>query len=245
MGKECALIHHFFFSQTQQSSSGENSAISNEILKLPGGGQLEAERPVKLFDMRKFQQVRRMLLISKHTHLDFPYNFAEREPRAEARVPWPPPAGVPVHLGRGLRQERVRAAGLALLDHAHQRRRHGHAQVQDAPGQVVRVPAALALRHRHPQPASDPHPGRGPVLHRRERVQRVQRKREQVPKYYYLFVTFEIERWGKKRKLFSKLTVGGKFFSPNSQFFLFLNLSVVKNTFLFRNWVLEGKMCGC
>jgi hypothetical protein len=35
-----------------------DSAISNDILKLPGPGSLEAERPVKLFDMKKFQQGR-------------------------------------------------------------------------------------------------------------------------------------------------------------------------------------------
>lgn len=33
----------------------EYSAVSNDILKLPNG-QLELEKPVKLFDMKKFQQ---------------------------------------------------------------------------------------------------------------------------------------------------------------------------------------------
>ncbi len=41
----------------QSAPTGENTSISSEILKLPQGGQLEPERPVKLFDMRKFQQV--------------------------------------------------------------------------------------------------------------------------------------------------------------------------------------------
>jgi len=35
--------------------TSEDNAISSEILKLPNGG-LEAEKPVKLFDMKKFQQ---------------------------------------------------------------------------------------------------------------------------------------------------------------------------------------------
>ena len=35
---------------------GEDNAVSNDILKLPNGA-LEAERPMKLFDMKKFQQV--------------------------------------------------------------------------------------------------------------------------------------------------------------------------------------------
>ena len=34
----------------------EENSISNDILKLPNGA-LEAERPMKLFDMKKFQQV--------------------------------------------------------------------------------------------------------------------------------------------------------------------------------------------
>ena len=34
----------------------EGSAISNDILKMPHG-TLEMERPMKLFDMKKFQQV--------------------------------------------------------------------------------------------------------------------------------------------------------------------------------------------
>ena len=38
------------------TSGGEDNAISNDILKLPNGA-LEAERPMKLFDMKKFQQV--------------------------------------------------------------------------------------------------------------------------------------------------------------------------------------------
>ena len=37
------------------ASTNEDTAISTEILKLPNGG-LEAEKPVKLFDMKKFQQ---------------------------------------------------------------------------------------------------------------------------------------------------------------------------------------------
>jgi hypothetical protein len=37
------------------STSPEETAISNEILKLANGG-LESEKPVKLFDMKKFQQ---------------------------------------------------------------------------------------------------------------------------------------------------------------------------------------------
>ena len=47
---------------------------------------------------------------------------------------------MPVHLRHRLRQERGGHAGLAVLDHAHQHRRHGHAQVQDSAGYV-----ALAL----------------------------------------------------------------------------------------------------
>ena len=35
----------------------EGSAISNDILKMPQGA-IEMERPMKLFDMKKFQQVR-------------------------------------------------------------------------------------------------------------------------------------------------------------------------------------------
>ena len=42
------------------TSGGEDNAIANDILKLPGGA-LEAERPMKLFDMKKFQQVRSSL----------------------------------------------------------------------------------------------------------------------------------------------------------------------------------------
>jgi len=38
-----------------QPGGGDNSAISADILKLPDG-QLESEKPVKLFDMKKFQQ---------------------------------------------------------------------------------------------------------------------------------------------------------------------------------------------
>ena len=38
--------------------ANEDTSIANDILKLPSG-QLEAEKPVKLFDMKKFQQVRR------------------------------------------------------------------------------------------------------------------------------------------------------------------------------------------
>ena len=39
------------------SGGGEDNAVSNDILKMPNGA-LEAERPMKLFDMKKFQQVR-------------------------------------------------------------------------------------------------------------------------------------------------------------------------------------------
>ena len=49
---------------------------------------------------------------------------------------------MPVHLRGGLSQERGRPARLAVLDHAHQHRRHGHAQVQDSAGYVA---LALAL----------------------------------------------------------------------------------------------------
>ena len=62
----------------------------------------------------------------------------EREPRAEAVSAGPPPPGVPVRVGGGLRQERARAAGLAHLDHADQRRRPRDAQGQDAqPGRAA------------------------------------------------------------------------------------------------------------
>ena len=43
----------------------EGSAISNDILKMPQG-TLEMERPVKLFDMKKFQQVRKSLNCPSH-----------------------------------------------------------------------------------------------------------------------------------------------------------------------------------
>merc|ERR1711994_183421 len=36
--------------------TSEENAISSDILKLPANGCLEAEKPVKLFDMKKFQQ---------------------------------------------------------------------------------------------------------------------------------------------------------------------------------------------
>ena len=36
----------------------EGSAISNDILKMPQGS-IEMERPMKLFDMKKFQQVQK------------------------------------------------------------------------------------------------------------------------------------------------------------------------------------------
>jgi len=42
-------------SSSPSAGGGDNSAISADILKLPDG-QLESERPVKLFDMKKFQQ---------------------------------------------------------------------------------------------------------------------------------------------------------------------------------------------
>ena len=41
---------------TSGGGGGEDNAVSNDILKLPNGA-LEAERPMKLFDMKKFQQV--------------------------------------------------------------------------------------------------------------------------------------------------------------------------------------------
>ena len=46
----------------------EENAVSNDILKLPNSGLLEPiDKPFKLFDMKKFQQVRLCLCIYKKT----------------------------------------------------------------------------------------------------------------------------------------------------------------------------------
>ena len=69
-----------------------------------------------------------------------PYS-TEREPRAEAVAARPSPPGVPVRVGRRLREERAGAAGLAHLDHVDQRRRPRDAQGQDAqPGRAPNGP---------------------------------------------------------------------------------------------------------
>ena len=57
------------------TTGGEDNAVSNDILKMPNGA-LEAERPMKLFDMKKFQQVR-YLLISRRHHSEIAVPFLE------------------------------------------------------------------------------------------------------------------------------------------------------------------------
>ena len=59
-------------------------------------------------------------------------SIAERVPGDEAWLPGPAAPGGAVHLVRDLRAVGAGGAGLALLDHAHQRRRHGAAQIKDA-----------------------------------------------------------------------------------------------------------------
>ena len=49
------LIKRITRSNVYVKTPTEENAVSNEILKLPGGG-LELDKPVKLFDMKKFQQ---------------------------------------------------------------------------------------------------------------------------------------------------------------------------------------------
>lgn len=49
------LVKRIAKSNVYVKNTAEENAIANEILKLPGGG-LEPEKPVKLFDMKKFQQ---------------------------------------------------------------------------------------------------------------------------------------------------------------------------------------------
>ena len=69
---------------------------------------------------------------------NFHIRSTEREPRAEAVAARPSPPGVPVRVGRRLREERTGAAGLAHLDHVDQRRRPRDAQGQDAqPGRAA------------------------------------------------------------------------------------------------------------
>ena len=57
---------------------------------------------------------------------------AECQPRDEEVVSGQAEVGNPVHLDGGLREERGGRPGLPMLDHAHQRRGHGHAQVKNA-----------------------------------------------------------------------------------------------------------------
>ena len=49
------LIKHIAKSNVYVKNTTEENSIANEILKLPNGA-LEPEKPVKLFDMKKFQQ---------------------------------------------------------------------------------------------------------------------------------------------------------------------------------------------
>jgi hypothetical protein len=42
---------------TSNAANEGDTAVSNDILKMPSGA-LDAEKPVKLFDMKKFQQGR-------------------------------------------------------------------------------------------------------------------------------------------------------------------------------------------
>ena len=57
MQKYFVIICNYFFFIYKNTLDDEGSAISNDILKMPQG-QIEMERPMKLFDMKKFQQVR-------------------------------------------------------------------------------------------------------------------------------------------------------------------------------------------
>jgi len=50
------LVKRIAKSNVYVKMTSEENAISSDILKLPANGCLEAEKPVKLFDMKKFQQ---------------------------------------------------------------------------------------------------------------------------------------------------------------------------------------------
>ena len=49
------LVKRIAKSNVYVKLTSEENAIASDILKLPNG-QLESEKPVKLFDMKKFQQ---------------------------------------------------------------------------------------------------------------------------------------------------------------------------------------------
>ena len=135
-------------------SDGEN-AVSNEIVKLPSG-TLELDKPVKLFDMKKFQQN-----VAKELKRAYPdrrklecqvcadsYNYfrnvlmnkinlCHEEIIIFVSLP-------SVHLRSGLCEERERHPGAALLGDAHQHCRHGHAQVKDS-SRLVRISCQLVV----------------------------------------------------------------------------------------------------
>ena len=111
-----------------KNGEGEN-AVANEILKVPGGA-LELDKPVKLFDMKKFQQN-----VARELKRAYP-DRRKLECQVSGSAAWPAGAPeltphVPVHLLRGLCEERVGVAGAALLGDAHQRGGDGHAALQD------------------------------------------------------------------------------------------------------------------